>query len=63
MYYLRSYHFLIDVTEKEKILFSKGYTEFIWHKDLTRYIKSVKPNAPTILDLEYYEGIIEIIRV
>ena len=47
--------FLIDVTEKEKILFSKGYTEFIWHKDLTRYIKSVKPNVPTILDLEYYE--------
>lgn len=30
--------FLIDVTEKEKVLFEKGFTEFIWHKDLTRYI-------------------------
>jgi hypothetical protein len=28
--------FLIDVTEKEKILFSKGYTEFIWHKEIIR---------------------------
>ena len=37
--------FLIDVTEKEKVLFEKGFTEFIWHKDLTRYITSVTPNA------------------
>ena len=50
--------FLIDVTEKEKVLFEKGFTEFIWHKDLTRYITSVTPNAPVILDLEYYERII-----
>ena len=50
--------FLIDVTEKEKVLFEKGFTEFIWHKDLTRYITAVTPNAPVILDLEYYERII-----
>ena len=50
--------FLIDITEKEKVLFEKGFTEFIWHNDLTRYITSVTPNPPVILDLEYYERII-----
>ena len=50
--------FLLEVSDKEKILLENGFENIIWRSDLTRYIKAVKPNPPAVLDLEFYERII-----